>query len=554
MPPRPRPAGRPCRPPEGSLMGWLATIGDLWLTALGWLVGLGAIFAVLTRLSPCNPGQSWWSDWRSARTDLAYWFVVPPLLMAGRTAMLVAGVVIFFGGQAPPPSPTADWPLWAQAAAILVIQDVLLYWLHRAFHTAAGWRFHAVHHSPRVLDWVSASRFHPVNHLLEFALADTAVLLLGFPPAVLVAVAPANILLSSLVHANLDWTFGPLRYVVASPVFHRWHHTTEAEGRDKNFAPTLPVLDLVFGTFHMPPGRRPARYGTGDADFPDGLGGQLVHPFRDTRAGRWARSRPALASATAGLAVIAVLSGWAYVDARVAEPGVEEPGALPSGPVPGPVVSAPGVTAVAATPDGRWVVAGDEGGLVKVMDRDGRVDRTLPGHARRVTGVAVTPDGRWVVSAGADGVVRAWGQTGPARTLAGHAGAVLGVAVTADGRRVVTGGVDGAVRVWDENGRVERSLAAGPGAVTGVAVSADGRRVVVAGPAGATVWDPDSDRAVPLRGHADLVYGVAITPDGARVVTGSLDGRVKVWDAETGGNTATLEGHDGPVYGVAVSA
>jgi sterol desaturase/sphingolipid hydroxylase (fatty acid hydroxylase superfamily) len=67
-------------------------------------------------------------------------------------------------------------------------------------------------------------------------------------------------------------------------VFHRWHHTTAAEGRDKNFAPTFPFLDVLFGTFYMPPGRLPEQFGPGVADFPDDFWGQLFYPFRRTKA------------------------------------------------------------------------------------------------------------------------------------------------------------------------------------------------------------------------------------------------------------------------------
>jgi sterol desaturase/sphingolipid hydroxylase (fatty acid hydroxylase superfamily) len=39
------------------------------------------------------------------------------------------------------------------------------------------------------------------------------------------------------------------RSVIASPRFHRWHHTGEAEARDKNFAGLLPLCDILFGTY-----------------------------------------------------------------------------------------------------------------------------------------------------------------------------------------------------------------------------------------------------------------------------------------------------------------
>jgi sterol desaturase/sphingolipid hydroxylase (fatty acid hydroxylase superfamily) len=81
------------------------------------------------------------------------------------------------------------------------------------------------------------------------------------------------------LHANLSWTYGPLRYAIASPAFHRWHHSSAEEGRDRNFAGFFPLWDLLFGTFHMPAGRRPERFGVDEA-VPGGLPGQLVWPFR----------------------------------------------------------------------------------------------------------------------------------------------------------------------------------------------------------------------------------------------------------------------------------
>jgi sterol desaturase/sphingolipid hydroxylase (fatty acid hydroxylase superfamily) len=170
-------------------------------------------------------------------------------------------------------------PIWQQCLAIQLLQDVMLYWIHRGFHTPLGWRFHAVHHSPTNLDWMSAPRNHVVNFVLSFILADVVVQLMGFAPLALYILAPINVFWSCMVHANLNWTFGPLRFVLASPVFHRWHHTLESEGLNKNFAPTFPVLDVIFGTFHMPAGKVPEQFGNGEPDFPEGFLGQLIFPF-----------------------------------------------------------------------------------------------------------------------------------------------------------------------------------------------------------------------------------------------------------------------------------
>src|SRR5262245_45894576 len=194
--------------------------------------------------------------------------------------MLGLGLRWLYGRDGPDLLPVGRLPLWLQGGMILLIQDVMLYWLHRLFHGRFAWRFHAVHHSPKSLDWTSTSRFHPVNQVFSFCLADAVVLLLGFPNEALYGLALFNTAYSAFVHANLNWTFGPFRHVLASPVFHRWHHTTEKEGLDKNFASTFPVLDLVFGTFYMPKGKVPEEFGSGDPEMPESFLGQLIYPFR----------------------------------------------------------------------------------------------------------------------------------------------------------------------------------------------------------------------------------------------------------------------------------
>lgn len=264
-------------------MDWFADLGEFWLNTLAWIAGLSLAFGVLARLMPCNPGMYWWKDLRGTATDFIYWFIVPLFMRLARTLLLLAGIRLLFGGADPQPLPVKQLPLWQQCILILLIQDVLLYFVHRIFHTRLGWKYHAVHHSPTVLDWMSTARFHPINHLFAFTLADVAVLLLGFSPAALFLLVPFNLIYSSMTHANLNWTFGPLRYMFASPVFHRWHHTTEKAGLNKNLASTFPFLDLMFGTFYMPPGKLPEQFGTGESDFPDDFWGQLLHPFRKQR-------------------------------------------------------------------------------------------------------------------------------------------------------------------------------------------------------------------------------------------------------------------------------
>jgi sterol desaturase/sphingolipid hydroxylase (fatty acid hydroxylase superfamily) len=162
----------------------------------------------------------------------------------------------------------------------LAASDFMAYWLHRLFHGGGFWKYHAIHHSSEQLDWISAARFHPVNLFLGTILIDVILLMAGISPNIMLWVGPFTTFHSAFVHANLNWTLGPFKYVLATPVFHRWHHTSLAEGGDTNFAGTFPIWDVLFGTFRMPEGQLPQDYGKDEATMPKEIGGQLAYPFR----------------------------------------------------------------------------------------------------------------------------------------------------------------------------------------------------------------------------------------------------------------------------------
>jgi len=66
---------------------------------------------------------------------------------------------------------------------------------------------------------------------------------------------------------------------VATPAFHHWHHTNDGPNVvDKNCAATLPWVDWIFGTFHLPRDKLPVHYGT-TYPMPAGMGDQLSQPF-----------------------------------------------------------------------------------------------------------------------------------------------------------------------------------------------------------------------------------------------------------------------------------
>ena len=260
---------------------------------LGLVIALGVlagIFAVLQRRWPGVRNQP--RTRTELSTDVVYWFVTP--LVTNRLGRAVAGIallpLIWLAGMPLDREhllrgfgPVAAWPVWLQALILLVLGDFIGYWMHRAFHRGRFWPFHAVHHSAHELTWLSSVRVHPVNNA-GMRLAQAApFVLFGFSPLVVGAYLPLLTLHAIVQHANVRWDFGPLRYMIASPAFHRWHHADAPVARNKNFAGLLPLWDFLFGTLYLPRGEHPQHFGVAGEVVPHGWFAQMLYPFRRAR-------------------------------------------------------------------------------------------------------------------------------------------------------------------------------------------------------------------------------------------------------------------------------
>ena len=228
--------------------------------------------------SPLRP------EWR---TDLAYYFLSHVLVQfvliavtASTSAMdaLVASPALKAQVQ--------SLPIWAQFLLAVLLADMAQAVLHRIYHRVpALWRFHAVHHSSRHMDWLAGSR----THLVEVLLTRSAVLLplvvMGFSAPAVNAYVILVGLQAVLAHANLGLNFGWLEYLLVTPRYHHWHHARDVDYMDANYAIHLPLVDMLMGTFRLPrDGRWPAEYGVLDpASMPEGIVQQHLMPFRRGR-------------------------------------------------------------------------------------------------------------------------------------------------------------------------------------------------------------------------------------------------------------------------------
>ncbi|PIF09441.1 sterol desaturase family protein [Janthinobacterium sp. 13] len=220
-------------------------------------------------------------------SDLGFYFIsslLPAALLAAPLALLaVAGQHLLPDAI---PATLSTLPLWGKLLLGLLIGEVGTYWGHRLSHEIPWlWRYHAVHHSTEQLYFLANTRTHPVDMVVTRLFGLTPLYLLGLAgPGAAGSAAPVLLLLIGTVwgffiHANLRWRFGPLEWLVATPAFHHWHHS-KFEHINRNYASTLPVLDRVFGTHHLPRAW-PAACGI-EAHMPKTLAGQLAAPFRPT--------------------------------------------------------------------------------------------------------------------------------------------------------------------------------------------------------------------------------------------------------------------------------
>lgn len=250
-------------------LDWLVL--DLFFTGAAFVLLEWVFPRVRPEQGPLSPG------WK---LDLAY-FGVNHLLIGGFLVVSTHFAHDYFAWAISPSLQAHVVALPAIVRFVLVIlaADAVEYISHRAYHEVPWlWRIHAVHHSPEHMDWLSGSRLHFLEPLATRALVLVPIVLLGFPQDTIFAYLIFISVQSVLIHSNFKMNVGWLRYVIVTPQFHHWHHASDAEAIDKNYAAHTPLFDMLGGTWHLPKDRWPVKYGT-VKPIPGGMFGQFVHPF-----------------------------------------------------------------------------------------------------------------------------------------------------------------------------------------------------------------------------------------------------------------------------------
>ncbi|MGY5352766.1 sterol desaturase family protein [Wenyingzhuangia sp. IMCC45533] len=175
---------------------------------------------------------------------------------------------------------------FSQLAVFFVLSDFFQWFTHRMLHRFDFlWKFHQVHHSVKEMGFAAHLRYHWMENILYKPLKTLAIMLLGgFEPEQAYIVHFFAIVIGHINHANLNITWGPLKYIFNNPVMHLYHHAFTLPQNKKtgvNFGISLSLWDYIFNTHYLPKPDKNLEIGfKGDRKIPNSFWKQLWVGFK----------------------------------------------------------------------------------------------------------------------------------------------------------------------------------------------------------------------------------------------------------------------------------
>jgi sterol desaturase/sphingolipid hydroxylase (fatty acid hydroxylase superfamily) len=219
---------------------WLAAMLALVLAEAGWRLARGRGY-----------------DGRAALTTLG--LVLGNLPFAMLNALVLSAVFGLTWKLAPVHFAIADWRTWLGG---FIAVEFAYYWFHRASHRVRWlWASHSVHHSAEQMTLLASLRLGWTNLFSAGWAFYVPLVLLGFPPFVVVALLAFDLRYQFFLHTEAVGRLGPIEWVLNTPAHHRLHHASNPAYIDRNYGGVLIVFDRLFGTLAEERPGEPIRYG-----------------------------------------------------------------------------------------------------------------------------------------------------------------------------------------------------------------------------------------------------------------------------------------------------
>ncbi len=189
------------------------------------------------------------------------------------------------------------WYGWLYA---LLVWDLSMWiWHYGAHKVRLLWCLHSPHHAPQNLNmtvaWVHFFAEGYYSALVQVPL----LMLLGVEPGMLVVLMAFEVTWGTFIHAGersfRTGRFGPARFFIITPSYHRVHHARNPLYMDTNFCSLLPFWDWMFGTLQPLRDEVKIEYGItrrpNVTSFVDFYFGEFLLLARDVRGARGWREK-----------------------------------------------------------------------------------------------------------------------------------------------------------------------------------------------------------------------------------------------------------------------
>ena len=232
-----------------AIINYINGMSTAEITSTFLIILAALLFVILERLFPYTKGQNIFRE--GFFDDFAMYTIAQNYVLS---IIIFSGIIYFIDNSTGISRLKlfSTVPIWAQLVFFTLTHDLYIYWMHRWMHKNKWlWRIHEAHHSPKKVDWLSGSRSHPLEILLNQTIEFAPIILLGAPVEVIAYKGLISAVWGMYIHSNITVTTGWLQKIINGPEMHRWHHST-GKGRNRNFATKFAFWDWMFGTAFLP--------------------------------------------------------------------------------------------------------------------------------------------------------------------------------------------------------------------------------------------------------------------------------------------------------------
>ena len=204
------------------------------------------------------------------------------------------------------------------------------------------------------------------------------------------------------------------------------------------------------------------------------------------------------------------------------------------------------------SPDGKYILVGDDNGIVKLWDvQSGQELHRFTGNA-----AMFAPDGKYILTETFGKSIGMWDTaTGKeVYQINSDARNQLMIAYSHDGKTILTSSEDHTIRRLDAaTGKELGVFLEIPEVMRTIEISPDDRYLLTLSST-AQLWDLQTGKEIrTFPFDAGLIQRIDFSPDGNFLVSGNTGGKVYLWDVNTGQEVRTFIGHTGPIYDIAIS-